>query len=111
MTLDELKTWLPTVGFRVCDDNFPRGGATWYAAKRSTIPARVCETNKDKPGFQIVVQPHYYHTVHESVTVEVRGEASGIWWAMQAYPLNPVEVRDRLVEIEASLVAAWNALR
>ena len=67
---------------------------------------------------QIVVRPHRFEHASaptpsgawESVEVDVTGEASGIWWKLQAYSLKPDELRERLSEIEGALIAAWNAI-
>ena len=93
-------------------------GCNWYAYRRSTLPARECECNEGKPA-QIVVRPHLFLRASaptpsgawESVEVDVTGEASGLWWKLQAYSLKPEELRDRLPDIEAALIAAWNALK
>jgi hypothetical protein len=114
---DELREWLLTQGFRVAEDNLSRDNdCNWYAYRRSELPARECECNDGKP-MQIVVHPFKYRhpsTMHQewqSVEVDVTGEAGGVWFKLQAYSLKHDELRERLGEIEGSLIAAWNALR
>ncbi len=117
--LDDLREWLESQGFRVSQDYMQReNGCNWYAYRRSTLPARECECNDGTP-MQIVVRPHLFKHASaptpsgawESVEVDVTGEASGLWWKLQAYSLKPEELRDRLPDIEAALIAAWNALK
>jgi len=116
--LDDLREWLKSQGFRVSQDMLPRDNdCNWYAYRRSEIPARECECNEGKP-MQIVVRPHLFRHASaptpsgawESCEVDVTGEANGIWWKLQAYSLKPEELRERLGDIEAALVAAWNAI-
>lgn len=115
---DELRAWLLEQGFRVALDGLSRdgNGCNWYAYRRSAIPARECECNDGKQ-MQIVVRPwSIAHRnapggVHESVEVEVTGEAGSHWYKLQCYSLKSNELAGRLHEIEAALMAAWNALR
>ena len=112
---DELREWLIAQGFRVALDGLsPRGSeCNWYAYRRSDIPARECECNDGKP-MQIVIRPHKFQypsgDTRESVEVDVTGEAGGIWFKLSAYSLTTDELRGRMPEIEAGLIAAWNAL-
>lgn len=115
MDLDGLKKWLESEGFRTSNNptRSLHNQCHWYAYRRSALPARECETN-DGNGCQIVVYPYstqFCGRVHESTEVEVCGEAGGIWWKLQAYSIQPDELRDKLPEIEASLIAAWNGLK
>jgi hypothetical protein len=115
---DELRTWLIAQGFRVAPNSLRHdgNGCDWYAYKRSAIPARECECNDGKP-MQVVVQPWRIEDCNapdgawESAEVEVTGEAGGHWYRLKSYGLKPVELMGRLHEIEAALIAAWNALR
>ncbi len=112
--MDELKSWLEANGFRTANNSVRdmHNRCHWYAYRRSSIPARECETNEGK-ACQIVVNPYtaeFQGKTLESVEVEVCGEASGIWWKLQAYSLTPDELRERLPEIEQSLIQAWNSL-
>jgi hypothetical protein len=65
---------------------------------------------------QLVVKPYRFthHTAPggawESAQVDVTGEAGGVWFKLEAYSLKQDELRERLPDIEASLIAAWNAL-
>lgn len=88
----------------------------WQAYRRSAIDARECECNDGK-RMQIVVTPHSTedHNGRESrpfqsVTVDVTGEAGGVWYKLEAYSLGPEEAVKRLPEMERNLIAAWNAL-
>ncbi len=114
---DDLRAWLIEHGFRVAHDRFGRdNGCNWYAYRRSEIPARECECSERKTR-QIVVRP--FRLLHdsapggvwESAEVDVTGQAGGVWFNLKAYSLNHEELRERLGDIECSLVAAWNALR
>jgi hypothetical protein len=114
---DELRAWLIADGFRVADDVFSRdNGCNWYAYRRSAIPARECECNDGKP-MQIVVRPFRFEHAQavggawESAEVDVTGEAGDVWYALKGYGLKPTDLMARLPEIEAALIAAWNALR
>lgn len=112
--LAELREWLVARGFsispfRTSDLN----QCNWYAYKRSAIPARECECNDGKP-MQIVVNPYRIESMGagpwDSAEVNVTGEAGGTWFALKAYSLKPDELMERFDRIEASLIAAWNAL-
>lgn len=112
--MDDLKAWLVMHGFRIAANQFrrDRNECDWYAYRRSNIPARECETNDGKPA-QIVVYPSSFTfdgRLHESVEVEVCGEADGVWFKLTAYSLAPADVPAKLPSVEASLIAAWNAL-
>jgi hypothetical protein len=109
----ELREWLTTQGFRVSPDNLSSQSnlCNWYAWRRSDLTARECECNEGKPA-QIVVKPcemHFSH-VHRSAEVRVTGEALGIWFDLKAYSVPIEELQQRRPEIEAALIAAWNAL-
>lgn len=115
---DTLRQWLTTQGFRVALDNLGREGneCNWYAYRRSAIPARECECNDGKP-MQIVVRPWRIADRNapggawESAEVDVTGEAGSHWYRLQCYSLKHGELMGRLHEVEAALIAAWNALR
>jgi hypothetical protein len=114
---DELRDWLTAQGFRAEFNHLGSrdNGCNWYAYRRSTLPARECECNEGKT-VQLVVRPFAYrrlatgHPGFESVEVDVTGEAGGVWFKLTAYSLKHDELRERLDDIEASLIAAWNAL-
>jgi hypothetical protein len=112
---DDLREWLIVQGFKVSLDSITRdNGCNWYAYRRSAIPARECECNDGKP-MQIVVRPYLFlpsggRSEHRSTEVDVTGEAGGVWFKLSAYSLRDGELQARLPDIEASLIAAWNAL-
>lgn len=110
---DDLREWLVSQGFKLQRDTLDRGSeCNWLAYRKSAIDADECETNDGK-RMQIVVRPHKMEIrgeVLESADVDVTGEAGGIWYSMKAYNLQHVTLRERLPQIEASLIAAWNAL-
>lgn len=115
MSLDNLKKWLESEGFKTANNPMRdiHNRCHWYAYRRSRLEARECETNEGK-GCQIVIYPHsaqFGGRCHESVEIEVCGEAGSIWWKLQAYSIRPDELRDKLPEVEASLIAAWNSLK
>ena len=114
---DDTRNWLVEKGFRLAKNGL-RGDmneCNWYAYRRSAIQARECECNDGKP-MQIVVRP--YKLVHQSIpsgisesaTVDVTGEAGGVWFTLSAYSLKPDELKERLGDVEAGLIAAWNAI-
>lgn len=108
-----LREWLAANGFRVEANPLrdPSNECAWYAFKRTSHPSRECECNDGKPA-QIVVTPHAFtmrDRPHESVEVEVCGQY-GCWWRLTAYSISPAELPAHLPSIEASLIAAWNAL-
>lgn len=113
--LDDLREWLEAQGFRTAV--YSLGGrdnqCNWYAYKLSTLPARECECNDGKP-MQLVVRPFKCAfsppRAWESVEVDVSGEAGGVWFKLMAYSLTPSELRSKLPEVEARLIAAWNSL-
>ena len=115
---DELREWLISQGFRVAPDSLSREGkeCNWYAYRRSAIPARECECNDGKP-MQLVVRPWRIENrgapggAVEMAEVDVTGEAGSHWYKLQCYSLTHNELMGRLHEIEAALIAAWNALR
>jgi len=110
----ELREWLEANGFRIAKNTLGHrdNECDWYAYRRSELPARTCEYN-DKPGMQIVVNPHAFTLDgkrHSSAEVEVCGEAGGVWWKLTAYSMSPERVPDGLAFVEPALIAAWNAL-
>lgn len=113
MNLDALKDWLSAHGFRIASDpcSARDNEVHWYAYRRSELKARECECNDGKPA-QIVIKPFAYvlggHR-RESVEVSLTGEF-GVWWQLKAFGLNPAEVPEKLANVEASLIRAWNAL-
>lgn len=115
---DALRAWLIAQGFRVALDSLSRDGnqCNWYAYRPSTIPARECECNDGK-SMKIVVHPWRIERPDvpvgalESAEVSVTGEAGGAWYRLQCYSLSHADLMARLPEVEAALIAAWNALR
>jgi len=111
---DELRGWLEARGFRTAKEPLRREGneIDWYAYKCTEHEARECECNDGKP-MQIVVKPFactHHGETHESSTVELTGEAGGLWFTQQAYPLRHDELMLRMEDIERMLIRAWNAL-
>ena len=45
-----------------------------------------------------------------TVSADITGEAAGLWFNLRVYMAKPDKVMSRLPEIEAKLVADWNAL-
>jgi hypothetical protein len=112
----ELRAWLEAQGFRCAEDptRHHDNECNWYAYRRSKLEARCCECNDNKPGMQIVVKPSAMQigdNKHRSAEIELCGEANGVWWNFSAYSIRPEEVPVKLPEVEAGLIAAWNALR
>ena len=114
---DELRAWLEAQGFSSAVNNLGRDNeCNWYAYRRSAINARECECNDGKP-MQVLVTPHRVshpsapNGAWQSAEVDVTGEAGGVWFKLKAYSLPHDELVTRLPDIEARLIAAWNALR
>jgi hypothetical protein len=109
---DELREWLKSQGFGVYTYSPSADNAcNWYACRTTALDSRRCECN-EKP-VQIIVRPFVFCTPPhkiENVDVEVRGKTGDLWFQLMAYSLTPDELRARLPEIEARLIAAWNAL-
>ena len=115
---DDLRAWLEAQGFKTAPDSFSNRDnlCNWYTYRRSAIPARECETNERKT-MQLVVKPSHYdgpglQAGHrwQSAGVDVTGEAGGVWFKLSAYSLKQDALHAKLPQIEASLIAAWNAL-
>ena len=115
--IDDLREWLVANGWRIAPDSLrhEQNLCDWYAWKPSKLPARECECNEGKPA-QLVARPWMFCApnspqVWSSVAVSVTGQANDVWFKLEAYSLKPDELRDKLPQIEKSLVAAWNALK
>lgn len=111
---DELRAWLTAQGWAIYADTLSRGReCNWYAARKTVHDARECETNDGK-RMQVCVWPSRLWdgtgAWWEAASVEVTGEAGGIWYTVKAYSLRHDEMMARLPQIEASLIDAWNAL-
>lgn len=112
MSLEQLHDWLKDQGFSFGRQTRQMNECDWYAWRRSALPARPCDCNG--PGLQLVINPYAMRldgTLHESVEVEVTGEAGEIWWKLLAYSMKPADLVARLTDVEAALVAAWNAVQ
>ena len=114
MNLDEFKDQLEAAGYRTADEPLCRemNECKWYAYRKSELDARQCECN-EKPWMQIVVKPFQYSingTTHQSVEIELCGEANATWWGLKAYAIKPDEFFERIEGVERRLIAAWNAL-
>lgn len=115
---DVLREWLTGHGFRIAHDGMAHDGncCNWYAYRPTKHDARECECNNGKP-MQIVVRPWRIEHANapggawESAEVDVTGEAGSHWYKLQCYSLKHDELMGRLHEVEAALIAAWNALR
>jgi hypothetical protein len=110
---DDTRQWLLDAGFKVCHtDPKPYSNCNWYAYKRTDLDAPECECNEGK-GTQIVVNPFETDINgkrHQSVEIDVTGEAGEVWYCLKAYSLNAASLPESLPTIERSLVAAWSAL-
>ena len=115
MTMDELRAWLESAGFKTSQNGMAHeeNHAQWYAYRRTHHPARACECNDDKP-MQIVIRPYEFDlgaTQYRSAEVSACGEyGDGQWWDLKAYGIKPDDLPAKLDGIESSLIAAWNAL-
>jgi hypothetical protein len=111
---DDLRDWLTSAGFRCAPDSLASttNDCNWYAYRPSLLSARPCECNDGK-RLQIVVRPHAFTsngTTHESASVDITGEAGGLWFTQSAYSLSHATIKCRLSEIETMLISAWNSL-
>ena len=113
-TQDNLKEWLKDKGFH----EYPNVLASveneckWIACKRQKSKY-VCESNYDKPGIRVVVLPHKWcigGNECASVDVEIRGEANGIWYTLQAYSLSWEELPAKFDQVADALLRAWESL-
>lgn len=112
-SISQLHDWLEEQGFNFGKQEIhkPLNQCDWYAWRRIMLNARECECNG--PKVQLVITPYSFVTSDyksESAEVDITGEAGEVWWKLMAYSLKPSEIIDRLDEIEASLVNAWNSL-
>lgn len=113
-SLEKLREWLAGDGFQFQPNpfGFEHNECNWLAYRYSSIPARPCACNEDKPA-QIVVRPCFAtigSSRMESVEVDVCGEAGGLWFDLKAYSIKAAELPGKLPAIEAALIRAWNAL-
>ena len=110
MNLDQLREALAGAGFRMQQYRMP--DRPWIAYRR--FPgARPCESNDDKPGVQIVIEPTEIQvngSTWVGVSVDLTGEVGGRWFKLSCYSLRAEELLGQLPDVEASLVAAWTAL-
>lgn len=108
--LDQLRSDLESHGFKIEIDVFRShyNACNWYAYRRVSVSARKCEANPDNP-VPLIVKP-FIRDDYESSEVELTGEANGRWHKLLCYSLKPDQLIAQLPEIEAELVAAWNAL-
>lgn len=110
-SLDDLRPFLRAHGYRIEDPNplrYPDNEVTWYAYRPGDGPD--CECNDKPPSLIVLPYKRSANPEYESVMVEIRGEANGVWWMLNAYSLRPGEVLARLDAIERALLAAWAAL-
>jgi len=113
--LPDLRADLHAAGFKLAYNVLSTSGnwCNWYAYRRSRLAAPECECNEGK-GIQIVVNPYEFEIGERQcrgVEVEVTGEAGGRWHKVNAYSIKADELMQSLPEIEASLIAAWSALK
>ena len=108
---DEMRAWLISEEFNIQHYELtPSDKCNWIAYKPSALPARECEGNEGKKTL-VVVHPYQgFLDESKSAEIDVTGESGGVWFKLSAYGLTDEVMRARLPEIEASLIAAWNAL-
>lgn len=70
--------------------------------------------HKKAVAASVDIMVHYCGCSHtlarESVYIDITKQVDGLWYTIMCYNLTPEEVISKLPEIEASLVAALNAL-
>jgi hypothetical protein len=112
--MGSLQEWLVADGYRLTQNVFNKelNQCDWYAHRRVRHPAVFCEFN-DERDLQVVVNPFCFHSRsidHESVEMEVTGEAGGQWYQLKAYGIRQDDFEDKVHQAELSLVQAWNNL-
>jgi hypothetical protein len=112
--MEGLQEWLIADGYRLTQAVFDKEHnlCDWYAYRRARHPALTCECNEGKE-LQIVVHPYSYqlnNQLHESVEMEVTGEAGGQWYQLRAYGICQDAFEEKMRQAELSLVQAWNNL-
>lgn len=108
--LDQFQEWLVNNYFTILENTgrSDYNEADWHAY-RSLPSARECETNG--PKIALWIKPYAYSGInYAACEVVIIGEAAGLWFELKVYMAKPDEIMERLPEIEAKLVAAWNAL-
>lgn len=114
---DKLRNWFRDSCFEVSyfDGSPSLNKCNWYAYRDSAIPARECELNLGKP-MQVVVRPLLvdvpeFNLQLVSASVSVTGVFGDVPFKLECYSITHPVLMRRLPEIEARLIAAWNALR
>lgn len=112
--MESLQDWLIADGYRLAQNVFDKelNQCDWYAYRRARYPALPCECNDEK-DLQVVVNPFCFHSHgidHESVEMEVTGEAGGQWYSLKAYGIRQDGFEEKMYQAELSLVQAWNNL-
>ncbi len=112
--MESLQEWLIADGYRLTQNVFNKENnqCDWYAHRRVRHPAVFCECN-DERDLQVVVNPFCFHSHgidHESVEMEVTGEAGGQWYQLKAYGIRQDDFEEKIRQAELSLVQAWNNL-
>lgn len=112
--MESLQEWLIADGYRLAQNIFDKkyNLCGWYAYRRVKHAATRCECNEDKE-LQVVVYPYstrFYDQLHESVEMEVTGEAGGQWYQLKAYGIRQDDFEEKMRQAELSLVQAWNNL-
>ena len=112
--MESLQEWLVADGYRLTRNVFNKdlNQCDWYAYRRVHYPAVFCECN-DERDLQVVVNPFCFHSHgidHESVEMEVTGEAGGQWYQLKAYGIRQDDFEEKMRQAELSLVRAWNNL-
>ena len=68
-----------------------------------------CECN-EKPPTLVVEQWKFDDLPVKNYTVELRGEAGGVWYSVSAFTVREPDLLDCLAAIEKRLTLAWNAI-
>lgn len=110
--MEKLKQFLIDQGFTIYGNSLraEHNVIDWYAGRRLK-DANPCETNDHKVS--LIIYPHEFgidDRRFRSVECDITGEAKSIWFKLQAYSLKPEELIERLDEVEAGLLKAWNAV-
>lgn len=112
--MDDFKQQLAALGWRIERNHMQSqfNAADWYAWRPVKHEARQCESNQKR--MSLILWPSDYYPPSGpraiSVKLELCGEVAGDWCKVQAYSLPVYGLLARIDDIEARLVAAWNAL-
>lgn len=106
---DELRTFLKRNGYEFFTDSRPseHNLVHWCAAKKIEGAAKRCELND---SLQFVINPYFSKHLASAAEceVEIHGQRKGLWHNVSVQGVSPVEMTERLEEIEERLLKLWS---